>query len=52
MKLSWSLKQLLPLLYRTRYTDGTGRRHFVVWRMWFGRVFAYDDVVLADSEPA
>jgi len=46
----WYLKQLLPLIYRTGYTDSVGRRHFAVWRMWFGRVFAHDDVVVAAAE--
>lgn len=44
----WCLRQLLPLHYRTRYTEtATGQRHFVVWRMWLGRCFAIDDVVIA-----
>jgi hypothetical protein len=42
---AWALRQLLPLHYRTRYTDSDGRRHFVVWRMWFGRSFDIDDEV-------
>lgn len=42
----WYLRQLLPLHYRTRYTDSDGNRHFAVWRMWLGRVFAHDDVVV------
>lgn len=41
----WFLKQLLPLTYRTRYGIG-GEQHFVVWRMWLGRCFAIDDVVV------
>lgn len=44
--LSWYAKQLLPLTYRTRYTDEDGRRHYTVWRMWFGRCYAVDDVVI------
>lgn len=46
-KLIWSLKQLVPLTYRTRYSDGSGQRRFVVWRMWFGRCFDVEDVALA-----
>jgi hypothetical protein len=45
-RLIWYLRQLLPLTYRSRYTEN-GRRHFAVWRMWFGRVFDHDDVTLA-----
>lgn len=45
----WRLKQLLPLTYRSRYRDAEDRRHFVVWRMWFGRSFGEDDVVIAQD---
>jgi len=41
----WYLKQLFPLLYRTRYSNAEGS-HFCVWRMWFGRCFAIDDVLV------
>ncbi len=48
----WYLRQMLPLLYRSRYRDSDGRRHFCVWRMWFGRCFAIDDLLLDDlSDP-
>jgi len=43
----WYLKQLLPLTYRSRYTDSSGHRHLAVWRMWWGRVFDHDDVIIA-----
>lgn len=46
-RIAWYLKQLLPLVYRTRYRDSSGQRHFCVWRMWFGRCFAVDDVVIS-----
>ena len=46
----WYLKQLLPLTYRSHYEkvglDEESECHFVVWKMWFGRCFAVDDVVL------
>jgi hypothetical protein len=45
-KLGWMVKQLVPLTYRSRYGTG-GQRHFAVWRMWFGRCFQIDDVVIA-----
>jgi hypothetical protein len=48
-RIVWLLRQLLPLHYRTRYTEN-GRRHYAVWRMWFGRVFAHDDVVVAQED--
>ena len=44
--LTWYLRQLLPLIYRTYYGDEDGNIHFAVWRMWFGRCFAIDDVVV------
>jgi len=45
----WHLRQLLPLTYRTHYTDAGGQKHFQVWRMWFGRVFDNEDVIV-DTE--
>jgi len=47
---TWYLRQLLPLLYRTYYADGDGNVRLAVWRMWFGRCFACDDVVLDPFE--
>jgi hypothetical protein len=44
-KIIWHIKQLLPLTYRTEYIEN-GERHFTVWRMWFGRCFDIDDVVV------
>lgn len=44
----WLVRQLLPLTYRSRYTtEPDGARHFAVWRMWLGRVYAVDDVLVA-----
>lgn len=45
-KVVWYLKQLLPLTYRSHYSDAEGR-HFCVWRMWMGRCFEIDDVVVS-----
>jgi len=45
-RLRWLARQLLPLTYRTTYGDEAGRRHFAVWRMWFGRCFDVTDVVV------
>jgi hypothetical protein len=44
-KLVWYLKQLLPFTYRTYYKEND-QRHFVVWRMWLGRSFDIDDVMI------
>ena len=46
---TWYLKQLLPLTYRTTYGED-GRKHFVVWRMWFGRCFDVEDVLVAERQ--
>lgn len=45
-RLGWYLRQLVPTTYRTRYVDDAGLRHFTVWRMWLGRSFDVDDVVV------
>lgn len=39
----WYLRQLLPLVYTTRYRQD-GEEHFAVWRMWFGGCYAIQDV--------
>ncbi len=44
----WYLRQLFPLTYRTYYDDEKGASHFVVWRMWLGRCFDIDDVLISD----
>ena len=41
-KLKWTLKQLLPLTYRTEYSDKKGK-HFVVWNMFMGRCYNIND---------
>ena len=48
-RIEWLTRQLLPLTYRTHYSDSTGRRHFAVWRMWLGRVFDDEDVIVVGS---
>ena len=42
----WKLKQLLPLTYRSIYTE-EGRTHFCVWKMWLGRCYAIDDILVS-----
>lgn len=46
-RIAWHIKQLLPLTYRTTYTDAGGTRRLAVWRMWFGRCFDVTDVAIA-----
>ncbi len=48
-KTQWRIKQLLPLTYRSRYKDGADKMHFCVWRMWLGRCFSIEDVVVAEA---
>lgn len=43
-RIGWIVKQLLPLTYRSRYKTEKESR-FCVWRMWFGRCFAIDDII-------
>jgi hypothetical protein len=38
-KISWYLKQLLPLRYKTKYRKGLSKRHIMTFNMWFGKVF-------------
>lgn len=45
----WYLKQLLPLTYRSHFTDANGR-HFVVWNMWLGRCFNVEDVIIKETQ--
>ncbi|WP_283811847.1 hypothetical protein [Paenalkalicoccus suaedae] len=43
--MKWYLMQLLPLKYHTIYEE-KGQKHYVQWRMWFGRQFAINDRVI------
>lgn len=45
-RIKWTIKQLLPLTYRTTYGKGAGR-YFCVWNMWMGRCFNIDEVEIA-----
>jgi len=45
-KIKWGLSQLLPLTYRSHYEE-EGKKHFTVWRMWFGWCFDVDDMIEA-----
>jgi len=45
--LTWYLRQLLPSIYWSRYTDNSGHRHVAIWRMWFGKVFNRIDVIVS-----
>lgn len=44
-KIKWAIKQLLPLTYRTEYRDEQERKHYTVWKMWFGRCFNINDII-------
>lgn len=46
-KLTWYVKQLLPLTYRSHYRDKNGK-HFAVWNMWLGKVFNYEDHLIVE----
>ncbi len=37
-KILWTLKQILPLMYVSRYKDGEGKAKVSVWRQWMGKV--------------
>ena len=45
-KLVWYFWQLFPCTYRTFYGDDLGRIHFAVWKMWFGRCYRGNDVIV------
>jgi len=34
----WYFKQLLPLTYYSVY-HSEGKRHFHIWKMWFGKCY-------------
>ena len=36
----WYLKQLLPLMYVSKYKED-GKEYVSVWRMWFGKCFSH-----------
>lgn len=44
-KITWYLKQLLPLTYRTRYKEN-GKQMFTVWKMWLGKSYNIDKFVI------
>jgi hypothetical protein len=46
-KFVWYLKQLLPLTYRTTYSQ-SGKEDFTVWKMWFGRCYDVEDYVIGE----
>jgi hypothetical protein len=45
-KLIWNFWQVFPCTYRTYYADESGRTHFAVWKMWFGRCYYVHDVIV------
>ena len=47
-KVKWYIKQLLPLTYRTIYTE-EGLKYFCVWNMWFGRSYNIDKYIISEE---
>lgn len=45
-RIIWYLKQLLPLTYRSHVLDTNGVAHFYVWKMWFGRCYAVEHLIV------
>ena len=46
-RIKWYFEQLLPLTYRTHYTNSDSqKKHFCVWKMWLGRSYKIEDVEL------
>ncbi len=48
-KIAWYAKQLLPLTYRSKYKTQNGNSNFAVWRMWFGKVFEYENFIILNE---
>ena len=48
-RIKWYARQLLPLTYRSHYSDEAGRRHFCVWKMWLGRCFDVEDFIILEG---
>ncbi|WP_117161453.1 hypothetical protein [Paraliobacillus sp. X-1268] len=48
MKIIWYLKQLIPLTYRTKYTED-GVKYFTVWKMWLGKCYEVDSYEVKNS---
>jgi hypothetical protein len=48
-KLLWYVKQLLPLTYRSRYTQD-GKNMFCVFNMWLGKIFNSDTVEIKGAK--
>lgn len=46
-KVIWGFRQLVPTTYRTTYGQD-GKQHFVVWKMWMGRCYKIDDIIIAE----
>lgn len=39
-KLTWYLKQLLPLVYWTTYGGKDDKKEFCIWKMWLGKCYS------------
>ena len=47
-KTIWYLKQILPLVYISEYTENN-KRQLSIWRMWFGRCFCHRKFTLVSE---
>lgn len=45
-KIHFYLKQLLPLTYWTKYETPDNKKHFAIWRQWFGKVFDHQHFLI------
>lgn len=44
--IKWHLKQLVPMTYRSHYRDKQDRPRFAVWKMWLGRCYKRDEIII------
>lgn len=47
-KIKFYAKQILPLMYWSKYKTPDGKRHIDIWRQWFCKVFNAKHFTLAD----
>lgn len=49
-KILYMLKQLFPLTYWTIYKTPDAKKHFVIWRQWFGKIYNKIDISVIDDK--
>lgn len=47
-KIIYTLKQLLPLTYYSKYRVQNGAKELAIWTQWFGKSFNIKRYTLAD----